>query len=95
MSAGFGRWENLRDASIPEIEDAIRAVTFPEAKAIHLKWALKQLTERCGGLSLGFLKGYRTDKVRCWLERFDGLGGEDERCGSELQYVGTVCDLRG
>jgi endonuclease-3 len=70
----FGSWENLRDASIPEIEDAIRAVTFPEPKAIHLKKALEQITERCGGLSLDFLKGYRTDKVRSWLERFDGVG---------------------
>ena len=72
----FGRWENLRDASIPEIEDAIRAVTFPEPKAIYLKRALEQITQRCGGLSLDFLKGYRTDKVRSWLERFDGVGAK-------------------
>ena len=72
----FGRWENLRDASIPEIEDAIRAVTFPEPKAIHLKRALEQITQRCGGLSLEFLKRYRTDKVRSWLERFDGVGAK-------------------
>jgi endonuclease III len=72
----FGSWENLRDASIPEIEDAIRTVTFPEPKAIHLKRALEQITQRCGGLSLDFLKGYRTDKVRSWLERFDGVGAK-------------------
>src|ERR1700722_16241173 len=70
----FGSWENLRDASIPEIEDAIRAVTFPEPKAINLKTALKEITRRCGSLSLDFLKGYRTDKIRLWLERFDGVG---------------------
>jgi endonuclease III len=70
----FGSWENLRDASIPEIEEAIRAVTFPEPKAINLKTALEQITRRCGSLSLDFLKGYRTDKIRLWLERFDGVG---------------------
>ena len=70
----FGSWENLRDASVPEIEDAIRAVTFPEPKAINLKTALEQITQRCGSLSLDFLKGYRTDKIRMWLERFDGVG---------------------
>jgi endonuclease-3 len=70
----FGSWEKLRDASIPEIEDAIRAATVPEPKAINLKRALEQITERCGSLSLDFLKGYRTDKVRSWLERFDGVG---------------------
>jgi endonuclease-3 len=70
----FESWEKLRDAPIPEIEDAIRAATFPEPKAINLKKALEQITERCGSLSLDFLKAYRTDKVRLWLERFDGVG---------------------
>ena len=70
----FGSWENVRDASISEIEDAIRAVTFPEPKAINLKAALEEITQRCGSLSLDFLKGYRTDKIRLWLECFDGVG---------------------
>src|SRR5271170_4054718 len=72
----FGSWEKLRDASIPDIEDAIRAITFPEQKAVHLKRALEQITQRCGRLSLNFLKSYRTDKIRSWLERFDGVGAK-------------------
>src|SRR5580698_66921 len=72
----FGNWERLRDASIPEIEEAIRAITFPEQKAVHLKRALEQITQRCGTLSLDFLKNYRTDKIRAWLERFDGVGAK-------------------
>ena len=72
----FGNWETLRDAPVAEIEDAIRAVTFPEKKAIQLKQALEQITERCGLLSLDFLKGYRTEKIRSWLERFDGVGSK-------------------
>jgi len=70
----FGSWESLRDAPIAEIEEAIRAITFPEKKAVQLKQALEQITQRCGTLSLGFLHGYRTDKIRSWLERFDGVG---------------------
>lgn len=70
----FGSWEALRDAPIAEIEDAIRAITFPERKAVQLKQALEQITQRCGTLSLDFLAGYRTDKIRSWLERFDGVG---------------------
>jgi len=72
----FTSWERLRDASIPEIEEAIRAITFPEQKAVHLKRALEQITQRCGKLSLDFLKNYRTDKIRSWLERFDGVGSK-------------------
>lgn len=72
----FGSWENLRDAPIAEIEVAIGAITFPEQKAVNLKRALEQITERYGTLSLDFLKGYRTDKIRLWLERFDGVGSK-------------------
>jgi endonuclease-3 len=70
----FGDWEKVRDAAVSEIEDAIRAVTFPEKKAIHLKQALRQITQRCGTLSLDFLHSYRTEKIRAWLEGFEGVG---------------------
>jgi endonuclease-3 len=76
LESRFGSWENLRDASIAEIEDAIRSVTLPEQKAIHLKLALEQITQRCGTLSLDFLHGYRTDKIRSWLEQFEGVGAK-------------------
>jgi endonuclease-3 len=76
LQTRFGSWENLRDAPISEIEEAIRPITFPEQKAVHLKRALEQITERCGTLSLDFLKGYRTDKIRSWLEQFDGVGSK-------------------
>jgi endonuclease-3 len=70
----FGTWENLRDASLVEIEDTIRAATFPERKAVQLKSFLEQITLRYGSLSLDFLRHYRTEKIRTWLEAFDGIG---------------------
>jgi endonuclease III len=72
----FGSWENLRDATLVEIEEAIRPITFPEQKAVQLKKALEEITQRCGTLSLDFLHSYRTDKIRSWLERFDGVGSK-------------------
>lgn len=70
----FGTWDNLRDASLKEVEDAIRDVTFPEQKAVHLKASLQQITMRYGVLTLDFLANYRTEKVRAWLEQFPGVG---------------------
>jgi endonuclease-3 len=72
--AGFGNWEPVRDASVAEIERAIAIVTFPEQKASRLKSALEQITARTGALSLDFLARYRTDKIRAWLEQFEGVG---------------------
>jgi endonuclease-3 len=69
-----GTWDRLRDASVAEIEDAIRAVTFPEPKAVQLKTALEQIAARTGQLSLEFLRRYRTEKIRAWLEGFEGIG---------------------
>lgn len=67
-------WEAVRDASLADIEQAIRVVTFPEIKALRLKLALQQITVRYGSLTLDFLANYRTEKIRAWLEGFEGVG---------------------
>ncbi len=74
LRARFGTWENLRDAPLEQIERAIQVVTFPEAKAPWLKQALLQITARYGSLTLDFLAKYRTEKIRQWLEQFEGVG---------------------
>jgi endonuclease-3 len=72
--AGPGNWEPVRDASVSDLTRAIDAVTFPEVKAPRLKLALEQITARVGSLTLDFLARYRTDKIRAWLEQFEGVG---------------------
>ena len=74
FSAGPGHWENVRDATVTEIEHTIGVVTFPEVKAPRLKLALQQITERYGSLTLDFLAKYKTAKIRDWLEQFEGVG---------------------
>ena len=75
LEARFGpEWEAVRDAQVAEIEQTIQAVTFPEVKAPRLKLALQQITARYGSLTLDFLAAYRTDKIRAWLEGFEGVG---------------------
>jgi endonuclease-3 len=75
-SAGPGNWEPVRDASVGEIERAIANVTFPEQKALRLKDLLEQITTRVGTLTLDFLAKYRTEKIRSWLEQFEGVGNQ-------------------
>lgn len=69
-----GAWEPLLDANLSDLERAISVVTFPELKAPRLKSALQQISARTGALSLDFLARYRTEKIRDWLEQFDGVG---------------------
>ncbi len=70
------RWERLRDAPVTEMEETIAAATFADRKAPQLKATLEGISARTGGLSLGFLAGYRTDKIRTWLEQFPGIGSQ-------------------
>lgn len=74
--AGPGAWEPVRDAPAAEIERAIAVVTFPEVKAPRLKAALLSISERTGALSLEFLARYRTEKIREWLQQFEGVGAQ-------------------
>lgn len=74
--AAPGAWEAVRDAPIAEIERAIAVVTFPEVKAPRLKAALVGISERTGALSLEFLARYKTEKIREWLQGFEGVGAQ-------------------
>jgi endonuclease-3 len=74
LEARYASWEDLRDAPVEEIERAIAVVTFPEVKAPRLKLALLGITARYGSLTLDFLAKYRTEKIREWLESFEGVG---------------------
>ena len=74
LRRNYAGWEELRDAPVEEIERVIGAATFAEVKAPRLKMALLQITARYGTLTLDFLAKYRTEKIREWLEQFEGVG---------------------
>lgn len=71
---GVVHWEKLRDASVEQIAETIAMCTFPGEKAKNIKATLVAITEKTGALSLDFLRRYKTDKVRAWLEQFPGVG---------------------
>lgn len=74
--AGAATWDALRDAPLAEIESVIQPVTFAEVKAPRLKAILLGISERYGKLTLDFLEKYRTEKIREWLESFEGVGAQ-------------------
>ena len=76
LQARYTTWDELRDENLGEIERAIGGVTFPEVKAPRIKAALLGITARYGSLTLDFLAKYRTEKIREWLEGFEGVGAQ-------------------
>lgn len=76
LQTRYAAWDDLRDAPSAEVEAAILGVTFPELKAPRLQAILLGITARYGSLTLDFLARYRTEKIREWLESFEGVGAQ-------------------
>ena len=76
LQLAYPAWDDLRDAPLADIEQAIQGVTFPEVKAPRLKAVLAGITARYGSLTLEFLAKYRTEKIREWLQSFEGVGAQ-------------------
>lgn len=70
----FGTWEAVRDAPTALVEEAVAPCTWPEQKAPRIQEVLRQVTERCGGLSLDFIASLSVAEARAWLEALPGVG---------------------
>ncbi|MBV9678932.1 MAG: iron-sulfur cluster loop [Acidobacteriaceae bacterium] len=74
LRAAFADWQAVRDAPTAQVEEAIRASTWPEQKAPRIQAILRAITERHGALSLDFLAGMPVPEARAWLESITGIG---------------------
>ncbi len=73
----FVSWEQVRDAAVADILSVIAPVTFADKKAPALQKALRRITRQNGGkLSLDFLHGHSVERIRRWLESFEGVGAK-------------------
>ncbi len=70
----FPTWEEVRDAPVEEIEEAIRIAGLGKQKAARIKGALQRITEERGEISLEFLREMPVEEARKWLMSFNGIG---------------------
>lgn len=75
LQARFPSWEAVRDAPLPEVEEAIAPATWPEQKAPRIQEVLREITRRREGeLSFDFLATMPVREARDWLESLNGVG---------------------
>ncbi|MFQ6002586.1 MAG: endonuclease III domain-containing protein [Candidatus Zixiibacteriota bacterium] len=80
LKSRFGNWEEVRKAKVKTIAETIRSGGLADIKAPRIKSILNHIYEENRNLNLSFLKKWRTDKVKSWLKRFEGVGDKTAAC---------------
>ena len=70
----FPAWEEVRDADVRQVRDAIRPAGLSEVKAPRIQQALRVVTEKAGRLSLDFLNDMSVEEAQAWLTGIKGVG---------------------
>jgi endonuclease-3 len=76
----FGTWDQVRRAKVRTIASAIRSGGLADVKAQRIKDILNQIHSENDNLNLGFLKKWRTEKIREYLGAFKGVGDKTIAC---------------
>lgn len=74
LRAAFATWDEVRDAPVHRVEQAIAAATWPEQKAPRIQQVLRMITRLKGQLDLSFLADMDVQAARNWLEALPGVG---------------------
>jgi endonuclease III len=72
-------WEAVRDASVEEVEEAIRPGGISKVKSVRIQQILEAISER-GDLSLDWLPDVGVDAAREYLCSLPGVGRKTAAC---------------
>lgn len=67
-------WEQVRDAPVEQIAEAVRVSGLGQQKSARIKRALQRITEEQGELSLDFLRTMDMEQAKQWLTSIKGIG---------------------
>ncbi|MHC1740287.1 MAG: endonuclease III [Anaerolineaceae bacterium] len=70
----FPTWEEVRDAPITEVIEAIRIAGLGNQKGPRIQNVLREITQEQGRLDIDFLKDLPLEEARSWLLHFKGVG---------------------
>ncbi|MGB3849063.1 MAG: endonuclease III [Tunicatimonas sp.] len=70
----FGSWEDIMNAPLDKLTEAIASSNYPEIKAPRIQEVLRRIKEECGDFNLDFLADWPVAKAQEWLMQFEGVG---------------------
>ena len=74
LRAKFATWEEVRDADVVDVVNAIRTAGLANQKGPRIQQVLKSITEERGSLDLSFLGTLSVEEAKVWLTKFNGVG---------------------
>ena len=80
LLARFSSWDELADAPVDEIADAIRSGGLADQKAARIKDILLRLREERGEVTLDFLADLPPEEATRYLTSFKGVGPKTAAC---------------
>lgn len=70
----FPTWEQVRDAPVTEVIQAIHSAGLGNQKGARIQQVLREITSQRGDLSLDFLSDIPPEEAVDWLRSFKGVG---------------------
>jgi endonuclease-3 len=80
LKAKFPTWEQVADAPVDEVADAIRCGGIADQKARRIQQLLAAIEEREGSLDLSRLHGLDDAAVESYLQSLPGVGPKTAAC---------------
>lgn len=74
LRARFPSWEEVRDAALQDVIDAIRPAGLANQKGPRIQAVLRRISDERGTLSLDFLADMPLEDARAWLVSLEGVG---------------------
>jgi endonuclease-3 len=74
LKARFQSWQEVMDAPVEEIIDAIKPAGLANQKAPRIQGILRHIYNERGALNIDFLADLPIDEAKAWLTHMDGVG---------------------
>lgn len=76
----FATWEDVLEAPLRKLVEAIQPGGLAPTKAPRIQSALRDIKERTGDFELEFLREMPLDEARAWLRTLHGVGPKTAAC---------------
>ncbi len=74
LRSALPTWEQVRDAPVRKVIDAIRPAGLANQKGPRLQAVLRRIAAERGELNIDFLRDLPVDDAKAWLMALDGVG---------------------